>query len=356
MSINLPYIRTLFDDPAVERIMIDGWQHVYVDKKGVLEDIPSPFQNEEELVGLIHVMAGAHGSQVDDKKPIASFRLPDGSRAEVIIPPVSLVGPAITIVKPQPLEIQLEDLLRFGTLSQAAADFLRACVEARLNIAVSGGASSGKMSLLNVMARWVPLDERILLLQDGGKSSLPHPRLITLETRPPDREGKGEVTMRDLVQSALRMRPDRIIVMELAGAETFELLNAMNHGHDGCMFSLHAIHPRDALSRIEMMIGMGNPEIPLVAMREEISSAVDLIVHIERLRDGSRKITHICHVKGMDQGAIVVADIFLFDQTGYEGGAIQGSLRPTGIIPAFLDTLSSAGIHLPVSMFTPGEA
>ncbi len=356
MSINLPYIQTMFDDPAVERIMIDGWQRVYVEKNGVLEDLPSPFQNEEELVGLIHVMAGALSSPVDEKKPIASFRLPDGSRAEVILPPVSLVGPAITMIKPQSHDIQLEDLLRFGSLSQAAADFLRACVEARLNIAVSGGASSGKTTLLNVMARWIPLDERILLLQDDGKASLPHPRLVALETCPPDREGLGEVNMRNLVQSALRMRPDRIIVMELAGAETLELIEAMNHGHDGCLFSLHANSPRDALSRLELMIGMGNPEIPLRAVREQITSAVNLIVHIEYLRDGSRKITLICELQGMEQGAIVLADIFRFNQSGYEGGAVQGSLRPTGIIPAFLDTLSSAGFHLPVSMFTPGEA
>ena len=355
MSVNLPHIQTLYDDPAIESILIDGWQRVYVEKNGVLEDIPTPFQNEDELYGLIYSLAGERGSQVFEKISIASFRLADNSRAEVIVPPVSLTGPAITILKSHTQDIQLEDLLRYGTLTQAAADFLRACVEARVNIVVSGGTSSGKTTLLMIMAGWIPQDERILLLQNIAKWTLPHPRLISLETCPPDLEGKGEVTMVDLVRSALRMRPDRIIVQDLVGSETYDLLGAMNRGHDGSMASLHADSPRDVLSRLEMMAGKGNPELPLRALREQISSAVDLVVHIECMRDGSRKITNITEVTGMEEGVIAMTDIFLFDITGYEGGKVLGSLRATGFIPRFLEKLDSAGIHLPVSMFASEE-
>jgi len=351
MSVNLPYIQTLMDDPTIQDILIDGWQRVYVEKNGVLEDIPTPFQSEEELYGLIYTIAGEHGKQVFEKTSIASFRLADNSHAEVIVPPVSLTGPAITILKSPTQNIQLEDLLKYGSLTQAAADFLRACVEARINIIVSGGASSGKTTFLMIMAGWIPQSERILLLQNFANRILTQPRLISLETCPPDLEGKGEVTMVDLVRSALRMRPDRIIVQELVGSETYDLLGAMNHGHDGSMASLHANNPRDVLSRLEMMAGKGNPELPLRALREQISSAIDLVVHYEYMKDGSRKITNITEVTGIEDTVITMADIFVFDLTGYEEGKVMGSLRATGFIPRFLEKLDRVGIHLPVSMF-----
>jgi len=356
MSIQLPYIQNLLDDPAVERLMIDGWQHTYVEKNGRFEDVPTPFKNEGELYALIRAMAKALNVQVDEKKPLASFRMPGGTRAEVILPPVSMIGPAVATLKVSPRQIQLEDLLRWGTLTQTAADFLKACVEARLNIAIAGYTASGKNTLLRIMARWIPPDERILFLQHVmSDTGLPHPRLITLETRPPNPEGQGAVTMLDLVQGALHMRPDRILVDELLGAETYELVFAMIRGQDGCLFTVNSVSPRDALSRLERLNALGYPELPLIAIREEIAAALDLIVHLEQMLDGSRKVVNISEVQGFDNGVIVMADIFLFEQTGYMGGVVQGSLRPTGTIPLFLDKLSRAGVQLPVSMFTPGS-
>jgi len=353
MPTPIPHIQSWLDDPAVERILIDGWQHVYVEQNNQFVDVPTPFQNEGELYALIHTLADARGVQVDEQHPLASLRMPDGTRIDIVLPPVSLVGPAVTMMKAIPQPIQHEDLIRSGSLTQAAADFLRACVEGRLNIAISGGTASGKSTMLKIMARWIPLDERILFLQEVGQSGLPHPRLVTLETRPPDRQGMGAVTLRELVQCALRMRPDRIIVEELLGGEMSELVPAMNRGHDGCLFSVHSNGPRDTLGRLELLFGKGDPEIPLSAVREQISSAIDLIVHLERLRDGSRKIVLISEVRGMESGVIPLANIFLFDQTGYADGAVQGTLRPTGIIPQFLDALNAAGIQLPERMFAP---
>jgi pilus assembly protein CpaF len=351
MSIQLPFIQTLYDDPQVMRIMIDGWRRVYVEINDHFEDVPTPFQNENDLVALIQAMAKTTVIPMDEKKPLASLRLPDGTRVDVALPPVSLVGPAVTIMKVNPKQVTLEDLLRLGTLTQPAADFLKACVEGRVNIAISGCTASGKSTLLKIMARWIPIDERILFLQQLGEASLPHPRLITLETRPPDPEGQGEVTMLDLVQSALRMRPDRILVEEILGAETCELVNAMNRGHDGCLFTLNSNGPRDTLARLERLVGLGDPEFPLFALRERISAAVDLIVHLERIRDGSRKVVEITEVAGMENGVITLTDIFLFEFRGYEAGSVIGSLRSTGLIPKFLDTLSSAGVQVPLSLF-----
>jgi pilus assembly protein CpaF len=355
MSIQLPYIQYLLDDPAVEKIMIDGWQHVYTEKANRFEDVPTPFANEEDLYGLIRAMAKALNVQVDEKKPLASFRMPDGTRVEMILPPISTVGPAVAILKVDRRQIQLEDLLRWGTLTQTAADFLKSCVEARLNTAITGYNASGRKTLLRIMARWIPLDERVLFLQHVmSDAGLPHPRLITLETRPPNAEGQGAVTMLDLVQGALRMRPDRILVDELLGAETYELVSAMIRGQDGCLFAVNAISPRDALSRLERLNALGYPELPLAAIREQIAAALDLIVHLEQMLDGSRKVVNISEVQGFDNGVIVMADIFLFEQTGYVDGIVEGSLRPTGTIPLFLDKLNRAGVQLPVSMFTPG--
>lgn len=354
MSTQLPYIQNLLDDPAVERIMIDGWKYVYVEKNDHFEDVPTPFHTEDELYGLVQAFAKILNIQVNELNPLISLRMPDGTRADMILPPISVVGPAITILKARPQKIQLGDLFKWGVLTQAAADFLKACIEARVNIAISGGTGSGKTTLMKVIAQWIPLEERILLLQQVmSDAGLPHKRLIRLETRPPNVEGRGAVTMLDLMQGALRMRPDRILVEELMGAETFEMVSAMNRGHDGCMFTLSSISPRDTLSRLERFIAMAIPELPLIAIREQICSAIDLIVHQELMRDGSRKIVCISEVQGLDKGVIVLEDIFLFEQTGIENGAVQGSLRPSGIIPRFLDKLNSAGIQLPVSIFTP---
>jgi pilus assembly protein CpaF len=358
MPTPIPYIQPYLDDPAIDRILIDGWQRVYLEKQDRFVDLPSPFQNESELYGLIEALVAATGVQTDETRPLASLRLPDGTRAEIAFPPVSQVGPAVMISKNRPQPLQLEDLLRLGSLTQPAMDFMRACVEARLNIAISGSTASGKSTMLGILAGCIPLDERILFLLDvdyPGDSvhhRLPHPHLLTLATRSPDRQGQGGATLRDLVQGALRMRPDRILVEDLVGAEGFDLISAMNRGHDGCLFTLQSYNPRDTLAHLERMIGLGNPEVPLIAMREQICAAVDLIVHCERLRDGSRKIVHISEVSAMDSGVIVLRDIFLYHQTGYADGAVMGSLRATGLIPKFVDAINSAGISLPVSMFT----
>jgi pilus assembly protein CpaF len=351
MSTPIPHLQPWLDDPAVERIMIDGWQHVYVEKNGCFEDVPTPFQNESELYGLIHTIAEAYGIQVDECKPLASFRLQGGTRVEVVLPPISLVGPAVTVMKVRPQPLQLADLLQFGTITQPVADFLRACVEGRVDIAISGATAAGKSSLLKIMAGWIPQDERILFLQSVGLPGFSHLHLVTLETRPPNIEGFGAITLLDLVQIALRMRPDRILVEELLGGEAFELVEAMNRGHDGCLFTLNSYNPRDTLARLEHLLGLGNPEFPLIALREQISAAIDLVVHMECLRDGSRKVVNITEVSGMDKGVITMRDIFLFEQTGYLGGAVQGRLRATGLVPKFLDYLKAAGIELPDSMF-----
>jgi pilus assembly protein CpaF len=348
----IPQLQPWLDDAAVERIMIDGWQHVYVEKNGSFEDVPTPFQNDDELYALIHAIAEAYGLQVDECKPLASFRLGDGTRVEIAIPPISLIGPVVTVMKVGAQPIQLEDLLNSGAITQPAADFLRACVQGRVDIAISGAAGAGKSSLLKIMANWIPQDERIFFLQSVGLPGFSHPHLITLETRPPNIEGFGAVTLRDLVQTALRMRPDRILVEELLGGEAFELVEAMNRGHDGCLFTINSYNPRDTLTRLEYLLGLGNPEFPLIALREQISAAVDLVVHMEVLRDGSRKIVNITEVSGMENGVIMMTDIFLFEMTGYSGGAVQGRLRATGLVPKFLDYLKAAGIELPESMFT----
>lgn len=351
-SVNkLPFIQDFLDDPLITEIMIDNWQHVYVQKEEALVDVASPFQSNADILSLLHTIAQSAGTQVDEKQPVASFYLPDTTRVEVVLPPIAVGGPAMSIAKPPDREITLDDLLNFDCISPKAVDFLKACVKARLNIAISGGTSSGKTHVLRVLSHWIPSNERILFLQNMGKPNLPHPHLLVLETRFSNPEGQGKVNMSELVRKAMSMRPDRIITEEVRGAEMLDLLNAMNHGYDGCLFSLHSDGPRDTLTRIERMAGLSNPEIPLLAMREQVSSAVDVIVHQERLRDGSRKVTHIDEVHRVENGVIILKDIFLFNQTGLTDGKVQGSLLTTGLIPAFLETLEAANVHLPVSMF-----
>lgn len=349
---NLNQIQSLLEDPAIAEIMIDGWQHIYVEKEGQLVDMPSPFHSENDLYSMAQAIATQSGCRLDATQPIASCRLMDGIRVEIVIPPVSLVGPAITILKPVQTELTLEDLIRFGSLNQPAADFLRACVESRVNIVVSGGIASGKTTLLNIISRWIPDDERILVLKSQDHFKLPHKRIVSLETTPP-KQGQGQVTLRDLLQSAVRMRPDRIIVTEVRGEEVIDLLYIFNAGHDGCMFSIHSFNPRDTLTRLESLASLGGSEFPLLALREQIASAIDLIVHVEKMRDGSRKIVYITEVIGMEEGAIVLQDIFHYIQTGFDQGKVEGILMPTGLIPRFLSTLQNAGFNLPVSMFTP---
>jgi pilus assembly protein CpaF len=278
-------------------------------------------------------------------------RLADGSRVNAIIPPLSLVGPVITIRKFSAQPLTVEDLIRFGTATPEMFEFLEACVKARLNVFVSGGTGSGKTTMLNILSSFIPDDERIVTIEDAAELQLRQEHVVTLESRPANIEGKGAIPIRELVRNSLRMRPDRIIVGECRSAEALDMLQAMNTGHDGSMSTGHANTPRDMLSRLETMVLMSGMELPLKAIREQIASAVDLIVHQNRLKDGSRRITNITEVQGLEGDVIVMQDIFVFEQTGFEDGKIIGKLRPTGIRPKFVEKFEVSGIHLPPNVF-----
>jgi pilus assembly protein CpaF len=278
-------------------------------------------------------------------------RLLDGSRVNVIIPPLSLVGPVLTIRKFRPEPFTAQDLVNVGTLSREMAEFLKACVIARINIVVSGGTGSGKTTTLNVLSSFLPHDERIVTIEDAAELQLQQEHVVILEARPPNIEGKGEVAIRDLVINALRMRPDRIVVGEVRGGEALDMLQAMNTGHDGSLTTLHANSPRDALRRLETMVLMSGMELPVRAIREQISSAIDLVVHQARLRDGSRKVTSVTEVQGMEGETVLMQDIFVFEQKGYRDGKVIGGLKPTGVRPKFAEQIQAAGIHLLPEIF-----
>jgi pilus assembly protein CpaF len=278
-------------------------------------------------------------------------RLADGSRVNAIIPPLSLVGPVITIRKFSATPFTVDDLIRFGTATPEMFEFLEACVKARLNIFVAGGTGSGKTTMLNILSSFIPDDERIVTIEDAAELQLRQEHVITLEARPSNIEGKGAIPIRELVRNALRMRPDRIVVGECRSGEALDMLQAMNTGHDGSMSTGHANTPRDMLSRLETMVLMAGMDLPLRAIREQIASAVDLIVHQNRLKDGTRKITNITEVQGMEGDVIVMQDVFVFEQTGIEEGKILGRLKPTGIRPKFVEKFETAGIHLPANVF-----
>jgi len=291
------------------------------------------------------------GRRIDESSPMVDARLTDGSRVNAIIPPLSLIGPVITVRKFSASPFTVDDLIRFGTSTPEMFDFLRACVEARLNIFVSGGTGSGKTTTLNVLSSFIPNDERIITVEDAAELQLRQEHVVTLESRPPNIEGRGAVPIRELVRNCLRMRPDRIIVGECRGGEALDMLQAMNTGHDGSMSTGHANSPRDMLARLETMVLMAGVDLPLRAIREQVSSAVDLIVHQSRLKDGTRRIVNITEVQGMEGDVIVMQDVFVFEQTGVVEGKIQGRLRPTGIRPKFVEKFEVMGIHLPRGLF-----
>jgi pilus assembly protein CpaF len=294
------------------------------------------------------------GLKADESHPLLDARLKDGSRVNVAMPPIALNGPYVTIRKIFLGKRNADDLLHFGSLSEAMLRFMQVCVEGRLNILISGGTGSGKTTLLKVLVDMIPDDERIILLQNVDELILDKPRLVKLETRPPNLEGKGEISMRDLVFNALCMRPDRIVVTEVRGGEALGLLQAMNSGHDGCIQSLHAANPLDALSQLELLVSYANPSLPLLTVRQQIATAIDVIVHIERLSDGSRKVLNISEVSGYEDGMVKLQDIFLFRRTGAKEGRVRGDFTAAGIIPGFMAMLQAAGIDLPISLFTPG--
>ena len=289
------------------------------------------------------------------RSPTWMLALPDGSRVNAMIPPISLVGPTLTIRKFSKVPLTVENLIEYGSITPEVVEFLKACVYARLNIVISGGTGSGKTTLLNILSGFIPNDERIVTIENAAELQLRQEHVVTLESRPPNIEGRGEVTIRDLVINCLRMRPDRIVVGECRGAEALDMLQAMNTGHDGSLTTAHSNAPRDTLARLETMVLMAGMDLPVRAIREQISSAVQLIVHQDRMRDGTRKVTSVTEVQGMEGDVIVLSEIFTFEQTGVESGKVIGRLRPTGIRPRFMSILETSGIHLPPNIFGVGD-
>ncbi len=348
-------LQILLEDESVTEVMVNGSRNVYVERAGKLFRAPISFESNEHVMRIIERIVNPLGRRIDESSPYVDARLQDGSRVNAVIPPISLVGPVLTIRKFSKKPITVEQLIGYGSITQEAIDFLSACVRARINIVVSGGTGSGKTTLLNVLSGFIPGDERILTIENAAELQLRQEHVVTLESRPANIEGRGEITIRDLVINALRMRPDRIVVGECRGDEALDMLQAMNTGHDGSMTTAHSNSPRDTLSRLETMTLMAGMDLPVRAIREQISSAVDLVVHQERMRDGTRKVVNLTEVTGMEGDVITTTDLFVFEQVGYEGGKIIGKLRPTGLRPKFMDKLEQSGIHLPASIFGIGD-
>jgi pilus assembly protein CpaF len=349
--VGLGPLEPLLRDESISEVMVNGARQVYIERNGQLELTTITFQNDEHVMRIIDRIISPIGRRVDESSPMVDARLVDGSRVNAIIPPISLVGPVLTVRKFSASPLTTEDLIRFGTVTPEMFDFLRACVEARLNVFVSGGTGSGKTTMLNVLSSFIPNGERIVTIEDAAELQLRQEHVVTLEARPANIEGQGAIPIRELVRNALRMRPDRIIVGECRSGEALDMLQAMNTGHDGSMSTGHANSPRDMLSRLETMVLMAGVDLPLRAIREQIASAVDLIVQQDRLRDGSRKIVNITEVQGMEGDVIVMQDVFLFEQTGVIDGKVQGRLRPTGVRPRFAEKFATMGIHLPPGLF-----
>jgi pilus assembly protein CpaF len=345
-------INSLILDPTVSEIMVNGPYQVYVERYGRLELTPVKFRDNEHVLHVIEKIVAPIGRRIDEASPMVDARLPDGSRVNAIIPPLSLKGPAITIRKFSKEPFTVNDLVNFGTLTPEMAAFLEACVKVKLNVVVSGGTGSGKTTTLNVLSSFIPPDERIVTIEDAAELQLRQEHVVSMETRPANIEGKGLVSMRDLVKNALRMRPDRIVVGEVRGGEALDMLQAMNTGHDGSLTTGHANSPRDMLARLETMVLMAGMELPARAIREQITAAVDLIIQQSRLRDGSRKIIYITEVQGMEGDVITLQDIFVFEQKGVdETGRIVGRLKSSGIKPKFFDKFEISGIKLPPDLF-----
>ena len=345
-------IQPLLADPDISEIMIYGPEQVYVEKNGKLEDTDVKFENSDHLMRIITRILSPLGRRVDQENMMADARLPDGSRVNIAIPPVSVDGPSITIRKFLESKLTIQQIIALGSMTAHMAEFLQACVASRMNILITGNTSSGKTTLLNILATSIPDDERIITIEDAAELKLNQKYVVRMETRMPNIDGNGGVVTRDLVRNALRMRPDRIVVGEVRSGEALDMLQAMNTGHDGSLTTLHANSPRDAVSRLETMSMMAGLEIPLMAIRTQIAAAIDLIVHMERLTDGTRKITHITEVPRMEGDIVTLSDIFKFDQTGVSSkGKILGEMEATGLRPLFTPKLEAAGYKLSGEIF-----
>jgi pilus assembly protein CpaF len=345
-------IQILLNDPQITEIMVNGPKQIYIEREGKIIKTNASFENDQHVLRVIDRIVLPLGRRIDADHPTVDARLPDGSRVNAVIPPVAIDGPSITIRKFSKEKLTIEQLIEYGSMDTHIAEFLQACVVARLNIIVSGGTGSGKTTLLNVLSGFIPSDERIVTIEDSAELRLHQEHIVRLETKAPNLDGEGAVTVRDLVRNALRMRPDRIVVGEVRGGEALDMLQAMNTGHDGSLTTLHANSPRDALSRLETMTLMSNIEFPIKVIREQIASAVDLIVQQSRYRDGSRKIAQITEVVGMEGDTIVMTDIFKFEETELtESGKVLGEFKPTGIRPLFSPRLERAGFKLKPEVF-----
>jgi pilus assembly protein CpaF len=348
-------IDNLIKDDDVTEVMVNGPDCVYVERSGRLEKDAATFVDETHLRRIIDKIVGEIGRRIDESQPLCDARLPDGSRVNAVISPVAIDGPYLTIRKFATDPLQVDDLIRFGTLNAHSARFLQACIVGKLNCIVSGGTGTGKTTTLNVLSSFIPTDERIVTVEDAKELQLHQDHVLAMEARPPNIEGRGEITIRDLVKNSLRMRPDRIVVGECRSGESLDMLQAMNTGHDGSLTTVHSNSPRDTLSRIETMVLMAGFDLPIRAIREQMASAIDLVVHLSRLRDGTRRITHITEVQGMEGDVITLQDIFLFDfgMGVDEHGRFKGHLKATGVRPKFAEKLADLGIRLGQEVFAP---
>lgn len=351
-AIGLGPLEELIAMPSITEIMVNGPDHIYVEYKGKLHRTDMAFADNNQVIAAIERIVSPLGRRIDESSPMVDARLKDGSRVNAIIPPLSLVGPSITIRKFSKVPLQVGDLIRFGSISADIAHFLDICVKLRKNIVISGGTGSGKTTLLNILSGFLPDTERILTIEDAAELQLRQDHVVRLEARPANIEGKGEISIRDLVKNALRMRPDRIVIGECRGGEALDMLQAMNTGHDGSLTTIHANSPRDALSRLETLVLMAGFDLPLRAIREQIASAISIIVQISREKDGSRKVTHVSEITKMEGEIITMQDIFVFKQDGWDkDGKMTGRYVSTGSIPTFMDDIRRAGMNLDISMF-----
>ncbi len=344
-------LEPLLRDNSIDEIMVNGPDMIYIERNGKIERVPARFDSEMHVYRIIDRIVAPLGRRVDEGQPFVDARLPDGSRVNVIIPPLALNGPTLTIRKFAKVPLTVEDLVKRGSFSNEFSEFIRACVRARLNVVVSGGTGTGKTTMLNVFSSFIPNDERIITIEDAAELQLRQEHVITLESRPKNIEGKGEISRGDLVINALRMRPDRILVGECRSAEALDMLQAMNTGHEGSMTTVHANSPRDALHRLETMVLMAGFDLPLRAIREQISSAIDLVVQLERMRDGTRKVTNVSEVQGMEGDVIVTQEVFRWEGAGMKDGKVTGYLKGTGIRPKFVEKIEANGIFLPPNVF-----
>jgi pilus assembly protein CpaF len=346
-------LEPLLQDESITEVMVNGHDTIYIERHGMIEKTDVIFENEAHLMRIIDRIVSPLGRRVDEASPMVDARLPGGYRVNVIIPPLSVSGATLTIRKFARTPYTAQDLIASGTLTPQITAFLKASVEARINMVISGGTGTGKTTLLNVVSGFIPARERIVTVEDTAELQLNQEHVIRLEYRPPNIEGKGEVPLRQLVINALRMRPDRIIVGESRGGEALDMLQAMNTGHDGSLTTIHSNSPRDTLRRIETMVMMAGMDLPLRAIREQIASAIQLVVHVDRLRDGSRRVVKVSEVQGMEGESVVMQDLFVFEQTGVQNGRVLGTLKSIGLRPKFADKFVQNGIELPPDIFMP---